>query len=60
VIVESYKNLTGRSGVISYEIGFYFIIIQSYTGAIYLYTNQNSGKDNIERLKLLARQGYDL
>lgn len=58
--MELYKNLGGNSNVIAYEIGYDSIIVQFGNGAVYLYNNQCTGKDNIEHMKELAKAGKGL
>lgn len=58
--MEIYKNLSGRSGVFSYESGADFIVIQFGTGSIYTYSYSSAGKENIEEMKRLAVQGKGL
>ena len=58
--MEHYKNLSGDSGVVAYEIGTESIKVQFIDGSIYLYNYQSAGKDNIERMKRLAIAGEGL
>lgn len=58
--MENYLNLTGKSGVAKYEIGFDSIIVQFTDGAQYLYNYRSAGKNNIEYMKLLATEGSGL
>jgi len=58
--MEQYRNLTGNSGVKSYEIGADYITIEFNDGAIYRYTHASAGKENVERMKGLARAGQGL
>lgn len=58
--MERYKNLGGNSSVIAYEIGYDSIKVQFGDGSIYLYNYQSTGKDNIERMKELAKSGMGL
>jgi hypothetical protein len=55
-----YKNSDGDSGVHSYEYGADYIRVQFTTGAIYLYTYQSAGAENIEHMKKLAQCGNGL
>jgi hypothetical protein len=58
--MEQYKNLSGESNVTRYQIGDNFIIVEFGDGAWYKYTYQSAGKENIEEMKILARQGQGL
>lgn len=63
-----YKNLSGRSSVdqyqgkraVAYGTGKDYIRVKFNTGAIYKYTYQSAGKDNVETMKILAEQGIGL
>lgn len=55
-----YNNLGGDSGVYSYEIYLDRIIVTFSTGSSYEYTYESSGPENIEAMKILARQGEGL
>lgn len=54
-----YKNLNGNSSILEYEIGADFIDI-IYQDSMYHFTYASAGKNNIEQMKLLAKQGYGL
>lgn len=58
--MERYKNLSGSSGVVAYEIGPDFIRVQFADGAVYLYNNAITGLHNIEHMKQLAKNGQGL
>lgn len=58
--METYRNLGGNSGVAAFEIGNDFIKVQFNDGAVYLYTYQSAGSNNIEQMKVLARAGKGL
>jgi len=53
-------NIDGDSGAFGYECGDDYIRVQFSTGAIYLYTYQSAGAENIEKMKVLARNGEGL
>ena len=55
-----YGNKGGDSGVYAYEIGEDYIRIEFTTGAIYLYTYESAGVQNIEQMKKLAEEGEGL
>jgi len=55
-----YKNITGNSGVVGYDPGKDFIVIQFVNNVIYRYSYASAGMDNVEKMKLLARSGKGL
>jgi hypothetical protein len=57
-----YKNLSGKSGVVAYENGVDYIIVQFKEGkeTIYTYTYQSAGSSAIETMKRLAVAGTGL
>lgn len=58
--MEEYRDINGDSGVIRYEMGIDYIRVQFKTGAVYKYTYNSAGKENIEHMKLLAKNGDGL
>jgi hypothetical protein len=58
--MEKYKDIDGDSGVAAYEIGEDFIRVQFKDNAVYLYTNQSAGSENIAKMKVLAETGDGL
>lgn len=58
--MERYKNLGGDSGVSAYEIGDDNIKVEFNDNALYLYTYSSAGRQNIEQMKNLAKQGQGL
>lgn len=58
--MQRYKNLSGESGVLAYEIGVRSITVRFAGGARYLYTNQSAGADNIAEMQRLATLGTGL
>lgn len=61
IIMEVYKNRSGRSSVYAYIIGEDFISIQFKTnGKVYKYSYARAGRENVERMKALARNGLGL
>lgn len=60
--MEPYKNLGGNSGVVAFQIGSDFIIVQFREGryTFYKYTYISAGSAAIETMKRLARQGQGL
>lgn len=58
--MKPYKNLSGNSGVLAYEVGPDYIKIKFRGGAVYLYNYSATGRDNVERMKKLAEEGKGL
>jgi hypothetical protein len=58
--MERYKNLQGDSGVASYSFGRDSITITFRTGATYRYNYAVTGKEHIQNMKILAREGRGL
>ena len=59
--MEVYKNKSGDAGVKAFEPGPDFIKIQfKDSSKIYTYSYKNPGKEHIEHMKILAREGAGL
>jgi hypothetical protein len=58
--MQRYKNLSGESGVLAYEIGDRSITIRFSDGDRYLYTDQSAGAENIAEMQRLATLGSGL
>lgn len=58
--MKRYRNLSGNSGVIGYEIAPDAITIEFEDGGVYRYTYQSAGRRNIEKMKTLAVAGKGL
>jgi len=58
--MQRYKNLSGESGVLAYEIGDRSITVRFTGGDRYLYTDQSTGADNIAEMQRLATLGSGL
>lgn len=58
--MQRYKNLSGESGVVAYEIGKGAITVRFTHGDRYLYTNQSAGAENIAEMQRLATLGSGL
>lgn len=58
--MKPYKNLSGNSGVLAYEIGEDYIKVKFRDGDVYLYNYSVTGKFNVERMKELAEEGKGL
>lgn len=59
---KKYKNVSGNSGIDTYQIGDTYIIIKFLKGEhkYYKYTYQVTGKNDVEQMKLLAGLGIGL
>jgi hypothetical protein len=55
-----YGNRAGNSGVVAYEARRDCIRVKFVDGTIYTYTYRSAGRENIERMKVLARSGKGL
>ena len=55
-----YKNLSGNSGVTAYEIKEEGISVQFQKDAVYYYSYSAPGKEHVEIMKELAKQGKGL
>lgn len=60
VAMPVYRNLSGNSGVVSYELGAGRILVVFADGARYLYTERSAGAERIARMQRLAQQGRGL
>lgn len=60
--MQPYKNLSGRSGVLSYNIQDESIVVVFYEGSCrnYLYTYDSATPRKVEEMKQLAVAGYGL
>lgn len=58
--MKPYKNLSGDSGVVAYDIGEEHIDVQFRHGEAYRYDYPSAGAEHIENMKLLARAGRGL
>ena len=58
--MERYKNLSGDSSVVAYEIAAGEITVKFSDGWHYLYSIQSTPPDNIQEMKRLAAQGRGL
>ena len=58
--MTEYKNLSGESGVVKYEILSDGIRVQWVGGDIYYYSNASAGADHISEMKRLAQKGRGL
>lgn len=58
--LNSYANYGGKSGIVSYDIGDDWILVNFTTGSKYLYTIKSTTPDNINQMKQLAHAGKGL
>lgn len=58
--MKRYANASGHSGVTAYEIRPDAITVAFRDGGVYRYTYASAGRDNVERMKLLAAAGRGL
>jgi hypothetical protein len=58
--MQRYKNLSGNSGVVAYEICPKHIKVRFSDGTVYLYTNASAGPRHVQHMKDLARRGQGL
>jgi len=58
--MERYKNLSGDSGVVAYQIKPDSIDVKFEDGWIYLYTYKSAGAPHVEQMKVLAAAGRGL
>lgn len=59
-IMERYKNVQGNSGITSYSIGRDAIVVAFRGGHTYRYNHAVTGKEHIQNMKKLARDGKGL
>lgn len=55
-----YANQSRQSGIRAFEIGSDRISVRFADGQVYDYTYASTGRANVERMKLLAREGRGL
>jgi len=58
--MERYKNLNGDSGVVAYALGRDYIEVRFRDGPVYTYTYEQPGREDVERMKILAKAGRGL
>lgn len=58
--VERYKNLSGDSGVVRYQLSEGAILVQFSDGSLYEYTNESAGNNAIATMHRLAVAGRGL
>jgi hypothetical protein len=60
--MERYRDWDNDSGIVAYEIGGDYIIVEFRSGKhrVYTYTHTSTGSANVENMKTLARRGDGL
>lgn len=58
--MQPYENSHRDTGVIAYETGDNGIAVQFRDGSVYLYTINSAGREAIEKMKVLAKDGKGL
>lgn len=58
--MHRYRNKSGESGVVAYELDKDSITLQFTGGDRYLYTERSTGAENIAKMQELAREGRGL
>jgi hypothetical protein len=58
--MRTYKNLSGDSAIVTYEIGKTFIKLKFSGGDVYTYNYKIPGKKEVEHMKSLALNGRGL
>ena len=58
--MERYKNLSGDSGVVQYQLSEGAILVQFGDGSLYEYTNESAGGNAIATMHHLAVAGRGL
>ena len=58
--MKKYKDSSGTSGIIAYEIDATSIKVKFIPGAVYKYSYNKPGKLHVEQMKKLAKEGRGL
>ena len=58
--MQRYKNRSGESGVVAYDIDAGQIIVEFRNGERYLYTEDSAGAANVAQMQALAEAGHGL
>lgn len=58
--MQRYKNRSGESGVVAYDIDAGQIVVEFRNGERYLYTEDSAGPANIATMQELAQAGHGL
>jgi hypothetical protein len=59
-MMHPYKNLSKNAGILAYDFAGNDIIVKFTNNVIYLYTEKENGKEQIEKMKKLAEKGEGL
>ena len=55
-----YRNLGKNSGIRAYQIATNGLVVQFSDGSVYEYTYSSAGREAIDKMKILAKQGLGL
>lgn len=58
--MQPYKDLSGTSGIVQYEIGDNYIDLEFRGGKVYRYDDAKPGAEHVLKMKELAASGADL
>ncbi len=58
--MKKYKNISGSSGIIAYDIDAAWIKVKFIPGPVYKYSYSKPGKQHVEKMKKLAKEGSEL
>lgn len=58
--MKRYRNLSGHSGVVAYEIAPQAVTVRFAGGDVYVYSYASAGVDHVEEMKRLAVSGRGL
>lgn len=58
--MDRYKNLSGDSGIVQYQLSEGVILVQFSDGSLYEYTNDSAGGNAIAKMHRLAVAGRGL
>ncbi|WP_025602567.1 hypothetical protein [Burkholderia sp. WSM2230] len=58
--MQRYRNRSGKSGVVAYEIGDDFVAARFNSGTTYWYSEKSVGEKHVAALKRLAKRGEGL
>lgn len=58
--MNTYRNMSGTKGVSEYELGEESIRLKFDTTKVFIYDYKYTGKEQVEKMKILAHQGVGL
>jgi hypothetical protein len=58
--LENYNDFSGGGGITGYKFLHDGIILKFKSGDVYLYDDRKPGKEHVEQMKTLAKQGRGL